>query len=149
MDDILIRSATEDDIPAIAELQKQWHHEDITWGLIPDTRERLREYVHGYCYVAQLQDRLVGFATAQLLPEARLAALPAGKPWLELMDLYVVPSLRSRGIGGRLLESLLDRAKAAGIECFKLWSATKDVSRIVSFYERYGFAMVGVQMGAG
>ena len=149
MDDILIRSATEADIPAIAELQKQWHDEDITWGLIPDTRERLLEYVHGYCYVAQLQHKLVGFATAQVSPEAKLAALPAEKPCLEPMDLYVVPLLRSRGIGGRLLESLLDRAKAAGIETFRLWSGAKDASRIVSFYERHGFVVVGVQMVRG
>jgi len=149
MDDILIRPAREDDIPAIAELQKQWYNEDITWGLVPDARESLLQYVHGYCYVAQFQHKLVGFATAQVLPEARLAALPAGQPCLEPMDLYVVPSLRSRGIGGRLLESLLDRAKAAGIESFKLWSGTKDASRIVSFYERHGFVIVGVQMVRG
>jgi GNAT superfamily N-acetyltransferase len=149
MNDIVIRPATEDDISAVAELQQQWHDEDITWGLMPDTQEELLAYVRGYCQVAQLGRRLVGVATARLLPEAGIAALPAGRPCLEFMDVYVIPSLRSRGIGGRLVDSLLDRAKTAGIEAFKLWSSTKDIPRVVSFYERHGFGVVGVQMVRG
>ena len=148
MDAIVIGAATEDDIPALMELQKQWQGEGITWGLVPDTRETLLKYVRAcFCYVARLSDRLIGFATAQVLLDAELAALPAGAPCLEPMDLYVLPAFRSRGTGGELLDSLLDHAREQGIAHVKLWSGTKDTRRIMGFYERHGFRLVGVQMG--
>jgi GNAT superfamily N-acetyltransferase len=146
MDNILIRPALESDVPEIAALQTQWCDEDITWGLMPDTQEELLVYVHGYCFVARLGNRMVGYVTARVLAGAALAVLPSGAPCLEFKDLYVVSSLRSRGVGGRLLECVLDRAKAAGISNFKLWSSTKDISRTISFYQRHGFTIAGVMM---
>jgi len=146
MGDVVIRPASEGDVMSIAQLQGQWSNEGITWGLVPDTPDGIRGHLGRYCYVAELRGDVIGYATGQVLPDPERAALPAGKPCLEITDLYVAPSFRSHGIGSSLLDSLLGCAKAAGVTSFLLSSGTKDIARTVSFYERHGFTVVGVEM---
>lgn len=146
MDKINIRSATVDDLDSIQKLQQHWHDEDITWGYVADTVEGIRRFViEQYCLVAELEGKLIGYVLGQVLPNPDMAALP-DMPCLEIADLYVVPVYRSNGIGSALLDSLLKNARATGITSFKLFSSTKDILRIVSFYEQHGFSVVSVNM---
>ncbi len=146
MSSVAIRRAAESDIPAIARLQELWCNEEITWGFVPDTLEGIAGHIRPYCFVAESRGELVGFVTGQVLTDPGLAALPHGAPCLEIADLYVVREHRCSGIGGRLLESLIDTARAGGIESFRLHSGTKDIRSVIAFYERHGFQTVGVTM---
>ncbi len=75
-----------------------------------------------------------------------LAVVPAGQSYLEVNDLYVCPGIRGRDIGSRLLEQVLATAKAAGVTKAMVYSATKDIHRILAFYEGHGFSSWCVQM---
>jgi GNAT superfamily N-acetyltransferase len=141
-----IRAATKDDVLAVLELQQQWHEEDITWGFVPDTFDGMSGYLGEYFFVATVQKKVIGFTTGEVEPTPSWAASPSNEPCLEVIDLYVSPPFRSNGVGGLLLQSLLDQAKAEGIRSFKLHSGTKDTTRITSFYGRFGFKVVGVEM---
>lgn len=113
---------------------------------MPDTREGVRGYIGPHAFVAELAGELIGYTLGKLEPVSTLAALPVDEPHLEVVDLYVSPTFRCRGIGGLLIETLLDSAKAIGVANFRLMSATKDIQRAISFYERYGFRVVSVDM---
>lgn len=143
---VFIRRATTDDAPSILQLQQAWSDEDIVWGFVPDKLDCIVEYVGGYCYVAEFENKLAGYAIGKIEPNANLAALPLNQPCMEIVDLYVIPSLRSHGIGSQLVHTLLDAAAAEGVTTFRLFSGTKDTKRITSFYERHGFMVVGVEM---
>jgi GNAT superfamily N-acetyltransferase len=56
--------------------------------------------------------------------------------WLE--ELYVVPALRGRGIGTRLLHAVCDRARAAGCAAVDL-EVEASHERAARLYEREGF----------
>jgi GNAT superfamily N-acetyltransferase len=55
------------------------------------------------------------------------------------LTIAVVPSRRGQGAGAELLQALLDRARADGYAAVSLSAAPGQTS----FYERYGFEVVG------
>lgn len=72
--------------------------------------------------------------------------IPAGERYLEVDDLYVHPSMRGREIGGKLLEDLMQVAREHGLRKALVYSAIKDIRRIMNFYEAHGFRSWFVQM---
>ena len=65
--------------------------------------------------------------TARLLPDGRLGRMAVLSGW------------RGRGVGGRMLEVLLDRARARGIAAVTLHAQTQ----AAGFYRRFGFSERG------
>jgi len=65
----------------------------------------------------------------------------AGRPLVNIHDLAVLPSHRSRGIGGRLLEAVEQRARSLGAcrVTLEVGEANRDARRL---YERHGFGPV-------
>ena len=57
------------------------------------------------------------------------------------LTIAVVPSKRKHGVGQELLDALLERAQAEGIEALSL--SVENGSPAVAFYERNGFERVG------
>ncbi len=58
------------------------------------------------------------------------------------LAIAVVPSARGKGIGSKLLDTLLDRAREAGHGSISL-SVDCDNAGAIDLYERHGFARVG------
>lgn len=84
---------------------------------------------HADCLVAEAGDDLLGYALA-----FRLLTLYANGIVVELQELMVAPEHRGRGIGRRLVQAILDRARAAGaIE------VTVPTRRARAYYLRLGF----------
>ena len=71
-----------------------------------------------------------------------------GERYIQIEELYVQPGFRNRGLGSQLLRSLLRAARARGAERFKVYSAAKDMDRILAFYRRHGFKSWYVEMFA-
>jgi GNAT superfamily N-acetyltransferase len=84
---------------------------------------------HADCVVAELGGALLGYALA-----FRLVTLYANGIVVELQELMVAPDHRGRGVGRRLVESIVERAQAAGaIE------VTVPTRRAREYYLRLGF----------
>ena len=84
-------------------------------------------------------ESLLGYAKLQFhSPIECLADMAPAK----LERIYVGGKFQQRGIGGILLSSAIERAKAASAKILWLsvWEENKDAQR---FYERHGFAPVG------
>jgi diamine N-acetyltransferase len=63
-------------------------------------------------------------------------------PWLQVCQLYVLESARSRGVGARLMEAMVAEARARG--CRGLWLGVwSENPRGIAFYRRLGLAVVG------
>ena len=88
------------------------------------------------CFVAVAEGRVVGMmwlATVPRVPSARSFDRASG----DLQCAYVVPALRNAGIGGRLIEAVLERAGELELERVTVHSSP----RAISVYDRHGFAV--------
>lgn len=108
--------------------------------------QRLSIYPEGFL-VAEREARIVGLVMCGAshqpdLADEALKDLVAHDPdgaHLVVFSVAVHPSEQRRGLGGRLVQATLDRARALGKTAVLL--LCKD--HLVGFYERHGFVMVG------
>jgi GNAT superfamily N-acetyltransferase len=89
----------------------------------------LVEAEHADCLVAEVGGRIVGYAVA-----FRLVTLYANGIVVELQELMVAPEHRGLGIGRRLVEAVIDRARAASAV-----EVTVPTRRAGPYYLRLGF----------
>lgn len=128
-----IREATPEDAPLIGRLLDAFNREydDPTPG--PEA------------LAARVATLIEGGDTSVLLAgDAGIAVLRLRRAlWSEgleayLAELYVVPALRNQGIGRRLMEAVLEHARAGGADTIDLNTSIDD-TQAVALYEKLGF----------
>ena len=144
--EISIRQATESDIPYVQELYRQWVAAGITHGLIEPEPFYFTDRLGPLFLVAEYDNVVVGFALGTEHTSDGLAIIPDGEKYLEIDDIYVIPEHQNWGIGSLLLQEIEDRASSAGIHRFLVYSASKDIDGILSFYRTQGYKPWYVQM---
>lgn len=92
-------------------------------------------------HVALVGSRVVGWC--DVLPNDRRVTTAHGG----VLGIAVVPELRGHGIGSALLESVLKKARAAGLTRIEL-TVRDDNKRAIALYEKLGFAVEGLQRNA-
>jgi len=149
MQQVCIRTCTQDDIDAILSLERQWEQEEIAYGdFNPMTREAyvaILERFPEYFLVAESNGQVVGYIHASSDREKRVEVIPEREPYLEIEDIYVQPDFRDRDIGGQLLERIFEIARAAGIQRFVVGTLSKETDRILRFYRSHGFTPWRIQ----
>lgn len=143
---VSIRPASTDDLPLVLALQEQWEAEEITYGYVAGDMAQLSTALADTFLLALEDNEIVGYIIAAAHVSEGMAVIPANALYLEIDDLYVIRTRRGQGIGKALLDAVLARAEAEGIEYQLLYSSTKDIRRILSFYEGSGFDSWYVQM---
>jgi GNAT superfamily N-acetyltransferase len=133
---IIIREATEDDIPAIFSVRTSVRENHLSVEQMAEfgiTHEVIRLALHEEpcIWVAVAGDQIVGFAMG-----------PAADACL--FALFVRPEWEGRGIGTRLIE----RAEAYLFERHhSIWLRTDGSSPAAAFYEKLGWKRMGVENG--
>ena len=144
-DDLVIRPATPDDAPAVAHVYAPY----VTSTAIsfeeeaPPPHEIAERISASHVWlVAEIDTEVVGYAYA-----ARFHPRPAYR-WSVEVSVYLADSARGRGVGRRLLTSLLERLRAAGFaNAFAGTTLPNDAS--VGLFESFGFVPIGVQRKVG
>ena len=135
--DVVVRRAGREDLTSLYVLLQAKAAFDGAVDALTASEQELGDAV--FCdappcefFVAELDDRLVGFAA--FYP---VFSTFAAKPGLWMDDLFVDAMERGRGIGRRLLVALAEEALRR--DCCKLeWSLQKSNARGIAFYEREG-----------
>jgi len=143
---MVIREATIADLDHIQVLSSAWEREDITYGMVATSREAYEALLGPFFLVAEDAGALVGFITGITHVSEGMAVIPAGVTYLEIDELHVISAHRSQGIGRALVETLLARAEEEGITHQLVYSATKDIRRVLHFYEQCGFQSWCIQL---
>lgn len=146
MERVLIRRAVAADVEAVRRLEEQWAAENITYGFAPDDEGQIKRRLGPYFLIAEIEGQTVGFVSGTPRTSAGLAVVSEGTLFLEIENLYVVPQFRRMGVGGLLLERLLEAARQDGLRKVTIYSASQEIRRILSFYEAHGFQSWYVQM---
>ncbi len=114
---------------------------DPLYALRPDAENRARKLVERYLedpnsvlLVAEASGRVVGIARGELRDNPLLEASPLGV----IVELYVHPSYRRRGVGRMLVEELARRLKERGARALAAeFPYLNEIA--VSFYRKLGF----------
>ena len=146
MNNLVIRECKRDDIDSILELQKEWTAEDITFGFTPADKDYLNSKLGSYFFVAEQEREIVGFVYGTVHEATDLAVMCDGQKYIEVDDIYIKGEMRSKNIGSALIEKLLQTANENGIERSLVYSATKDIDKVMKFYKKHGFKPWFVQM---
>ena len=135
---IVIEPARADDAPAIiALIGRVFAEYKFIWdpsSEVPDLFQLERRYARpaGAFWVARLAGEVVGSVGVERLPDGRA----------ELHRLYLDATLRGRGVGRALVETVLEWCREAGIGRLTLWSDTR-FDRAHRLYEGMGFTKTG------
>ena len=132
-----IRTATKDDIPAMAELIRELFavEADFTPDFAAQCRglELLIEKDNAEIFVAETRGEVVGMCTVQIL-----VSTAKGGEVGKVEDMVVGIQHRGKGIGAALLQTLEDWAKQRGLARLQL-QADCDNHPALGFYRRQGW----------
>ncbi|MEU4361210.1 GNAT family N-acetyltransferase [Promicromonospora sp. NPDC023987] len=141
--DLVVRSATPDDAPALAALRWRW--------AVPDRTPRddealefaraLRRWMEergerSVCQIAVLEGELVGMAWLAVFERAPNPGDLVRRSG-DVQSVFVLPEHQGSGIGRLLMEAICAAADSLGVR--KLTLDARDAA--VPFYERLGFSL--------
>lgn len=118
---ITLRRATLTDAPAIADLVNLGEREG---QLLPRSLDSIRASI-GDWFVAEDDRRIVGVGSL----------LEMGPTLSEVRSLAVAPAYRTNGVGAKIVDALVDDARARGIP------TVFALTRAVLFFEKQGFVI--------
>jgi GNAT superfamily N-acetyltransferase len=134
----IIRLARIPDAEALASLvELYWDFENLRGYDRPRILALLAEFLadaqRGHCWVAEVQDRLVGYALA-----VYVFSLEHGGLMAEIDELFVIPEKRGAKIGAALLSEATQAMARRGIAQVQLQLGIGNAGG-KRFYERQGF----------
>ena len=127
---------------SVANLQKQWQTEAITYGFIADSEDEIQSYDKKYFYIALDDETVVGYVTGKVKINDKdnyMNVFPLNTEYLQVNDLYIAPTYRSKSIGAEFLTIIEEKSKANGVEHIFLSSATIDAESVRRFYVKNDF----------
>lgn len=123
---LVIAAATEADLPAMMALERACFSDPWTESAMASTFAIPVARI----LTARLDDEVVGFAIAYLIP-----------PEAEIADICVSPAHRGQGIGKALMDGLIE-----GSDCDQFWLEVRFSNHSARrLYEKLGFQPLGVR----
>ena len=94
-----------------------------------------------FIYVAEDNQKIVGFITGEILSKKEWYTVQLGT----INNLFVLEEYRGKGIGKKLMETMMDAFKEKGINNFELYALNNNENAL-KLYEKLGFRKYNVQM---
>lgn len=139
---IELRDATAQDKARCLELLAELRSATSSSENVPveDSFENLLNKSRGQIVIAEEDSVILGMATVSYN-----VALRYGGEYCQLEELIVTPEARGRKLGGLLVQTVVDNARARGCAEMGLYLLeTTEHNR--PFYEKYGFQAIGTEM---
>lgn len=113
-------------------MSADWETENSTYGYRKNTAGDIEP---NRIFLAVQDQEILGYLFAHEEKAENIRSIMADQtPYLEIEELYVVPSHRSQGIGAALFRYAEQAARSAGIAYIMLSTATRNYKRILHFY---------------
>ena len=146
-----IRSAKKEDIKDIQDLRYLLakYEKDLglnivvpEWGYTEAGEKDLDYFLNQqYIYVAEENEQIVGFITAEVLKKKVWYNVPLGS----INNIFVLEEYRGKGIGKALMKTMMNTLQDVGITNIQLEAYSKN-SKAIKFYEKLGFEKCNIQM---
>ena len=129
----LIRAATLTDAAELIALSRLFDGDDAATSDLPSAQTALQNNGTEEIFVAEVSDRIVGFATLQIT-----SSFCSARPTGELTGIFVRPKWRRKGIASRLMRSVVKRCEQ--VDVLELFLRVNKSNRgAIRFYEHHRF----------
>ena len=135
---MVITQAVLADIPQLVKLLEVLFEQEAEFAPNPDLQSNSLEKIIldptiGMIFIARDQDRVLGMLSLLLTESTAL-----GSPVALLEDMIVAPSCRLQGIGTKLIEYAIQKARQMGVKRFTLLTDMVNF-QAQEFYQKLGF----------
>lgn len=114
--------------------------EGLLYGAsVQDDETLIKRASAGTCFCAFIGDELAGTI---------VASEKGNGGGVCLCLISVIPQMKKRGIGGKMMRSYFEIAKTQGVSEITLYTSEK-AKTLVSWYKRLGFSVIGVEQFSG
>ena len=98
--------------------------------------------------VAEDNGKIIGYITGNIELQKNSWDLffKKGERYMDIIYFYILKKFRSKGVGTKLVNSIINAARGKGIRKFKVIAATKELDRAVKFYKKFGFKPYATKM---
>lgn len=144
-----IRKAKLSDIKQLEELENKWIKERTSPRIIKTPRSEWKGMINkGLVAVAAEEDRVVAYASSQIRKAGREIAgkIRKGVNYLELEGLYVDKEFRGQNLSSLILKEIFAIAKRKKMKYILVIADSKDLAKLISFYESKGFEPIHALM---
>ena len=144
---IQLRFATQEDVPALLEIYRQYIPTTVTFEYVLPSEEefsrRVADFSAVYPYlVAEEQGKILGYAYAHRCAER------AAYGWGAELSVYLHPDAAGRGLGRLLYQTLMELLRLQGVQTvYGLVTSPNPASE--GLHKSMGFRLLGVQQKAG
>jgi GNAT superfamily N-acetyltransferase len=135
-----VRVAGEGDVPALVALRRSWNEEDGGAVVDDDFEARFVSWLVAErdtrtFFLVEVDGEPAGMANVKRYERMPAAGRADAGHWGYVGNVYVHPDHRDAGIGGALMEAVIDWSRAHGYERLRL----APTERARPFYTRLGF----------
>lgn len=123
---------TDEVLETLVAFSADWEAENSCHGYRKNERSDIE---NNRIFLAEDQGNVVGylFGCAEKSRNAS-SIMPDETPYFEVEELYVIPEMRSKGIGRALFRFVEDKLREDGMQYMMLGTATKNHRAILHFY---------------
>ena len=126
------RPLTDEVLDLLIAFSRDWEKENSCHGYRQNDRSDIE---NNRIFLAEDDGRIIGYLFGCMEKSQRASSImPDGTPYFEVEELYVIPEMRSKGIGGALFRFVEDRLREEGVPYLMLSTATKNHRAILHFY---------------
>lgn len=134
---ITIREAVAEDYKGVMKLYNEFVNKDSFSKLDNDSFQQVIDYPTTYLYVAEGDQKLLGFASFSTRFVVRYP-----KHIMQLDELFVSEEYRKHGVGGRLIEVMEEKAR--DLDCAGIYiESSVERKTAHKFYEEQGYKNSG------
>ena len=131
MDKVYEAALTDDVLDSLIEFSRAWEEENNTYGYYANSRGDIEGR---RIFLAEREGKIVGYLFGKTEKEGKgSSVIQAGTPYFEIEELYVIPEMRSQGLGKKLF-SFAEDAVSEEAEYVMLSMAAKNWKPLLRFY---------------
>ncbi|VVB75251.1 Mycothiol acetyltransferase [Candidatus Tiddalikarchaeum anstoanum] len=145
-----IREATQSDFKQLLDLNNEWFDEGISPGTLKESEYSFRkEFKNSTFFIAEVNSEIIGFLKCRVKiakEDSKIHHISEGEKYVDLDSVFIKKNFRNKGIGTKLLKYCIANVRRVGYKKVIASADSKNLQKLVKFYERQGFKTLFTRM---